>query len=49
MRTLIAVLTGVAVGVAAAVAAGARADLQELSQRHEEMPDVTTNPEAADA
>lgn len=49
MRTLIAVLTGAAVGVAAAVAAGARADLRELSQRHEEMPDVTTNPEAADA
>ncbi|MEE8421466.1 MAG: hypothetical protein V3S31_01670 [Dehalococcoidia bacterium] len=49
MRTLFVILAGVAAGVAVAVAAGARSDVRQLAERHEGMPDVTAEPERADA
>lgn len=49
MRTLITLLAGLAAGAAAAVFASARADVHTRTERHGQMPDVTAEPEPADA
>jgi hypothetical protein len=49
MRSLFIILAAIATGAAVAVGVAARPNVRRQVERHEGMPDVTAEPEPADA